>query len=286
MPEISNPYSHTSPTQKAIPPFPAIVTVFSGDGLRGTRAAVYQCAQRPLMGPMAETSLQRLEEACCFLWPADGRVQLLCFNNGVAVSFCGHGLLAGASLWEANYSLPGQIDSNGVTYGIFRGQDDHLWLRAPRITTTGVSLGKQQARWFDVPPTACAIAGDENGYWIFQWPDGFDLASLAVDLEAIRRHTKRAVIATCATGAGASDLVLSRYFAPQYGKDEDAVTGSAAVVLGDYWGARSLSIIQCSPQGGRMEVRVDDRHVTIGGRVHINGNNLRDSTTELCSKVT
>jgi predicted PhzF superfamily epimerase YddE/YHI9 len=120
---------------------------------------------------------------------------------------------------------------------------------------------------FDRNSSLAAVAGGESGYWVLRWPDGFDLARLRPDLRAIARSTGRAVIATAAGGDGDARL---RYFAPQYGNDEDTVTGSACVVLADFWRDRlgdTLTFVQQSPRGGSVRTRHLGDSVEIGGRI-------------------
>ena len=77
-------------------------------------------------------------------------------------------------------------------------------------------------------------------------------------------------------GDGAPHAVLSRFFAPWAGIDEDPVTGSAHSVLGPYWatrlgatrlGAAELACRQCSARGGELAVAVDWEE----GRVRVTG---------------
>ena len=61
-----------------------------------------------------------------------------------------------------------------------------------------------------------------------------------------------------APGSGDCDLV-SRYFGPWVGIDEDPVTGSAHCVLAPYWavlmGKHQMRAQQASRRGGAMTVR-------------------------------
>jgi PhzF family phenazine biosynthesis protein len=76
----------------------------------------------------------------------------------------------------------------------------------------------------------------------------------------------------CLQGAGGQEYdLLSRFFAPWCGIDEDAVTGSAHAVLGPYWAERlgrvALSARQCSRRGGDLQLSVDweQRRVEVAG---------------------
>ncbi|MHA7833558.1 MAG: PhzF family phenazine biosynthesis protein, partial [Algiphilus sp.] len=62
---------------------------------------------------------------------------------------------------------------------------------------------------------------------------------------------------------------VSRFFAPRYGIAEDPVTGSAHCTLGPYWRERLGKAIllgeQRSPRGGRVQCRVGNTRVQLGG---------------------
>lgn len=85
---------------------------------------------------------------------------------------------------------------------------------------------------------------------------------------AVTGDELRGVIVTC-HDAGSGYDVLSRFFAPWLGVNEDPVTGSAHCVLGPYWkkllGRDGLSCRQCSKRGGNLLMRVDP----LQSRVHL-----------------
>jgi predicted PhzF superfamily epimerase YddE/YHI9 len=94
-----------------------------------------------------------------------------------------------------------------------------------------------------------------------------EVAALRPDFAAIRRVEGANAIAT-APGRDDVDFV-SRYFAPNYGVDEDPVTGSAHCVLTPYWAARlgkeQLKARQISARGGELTCILRDGRVTIAG---------------------
>jgi predicted PhzF superfamily epimerase YddE/YHI9 len=94
-----------------------------------------------------------------------------------------------------------------------------------------------------------------------------DVAALRPDFAAMRRVKGADAIAT-APGRAGVDFV-SRYFAPNYGVDEDPVTGSAHCVLTPYWAARlgkeQLTARQISARGGELTCTLRGDRVTIAG---------------------
>jgi predicted PhzF superfamily epimerase YddE/YHI9 len=97
------------------------------------------------------------------------------------------------------------------------------------------------------------------------------------DVARLRHVETRGVIVTAlatpasagAASAGPRYDVVSRFFAPRVGLDEDAVTGSAHCAIGPYWGARlgrtTLVAYQASARGGTLTVRLDGSRVKLSG---------------------
>jgi len=250
-------------------------TVFADPALTGTRATVWLTGKRPRAELMARLAAVDPHEACCFTWRERGRVRALCFNDGVRVRFCGHGLLAcAAARWQVDGPVQA-MDSGAAVYPVQREAPDFFWLATSRIRCLTEALPPRD--WFDIAPQSAALAGGDAGYWILRWPLGFDLVRLRPGLDAICRSTHRAVIATAEAGRGADHDIVVRYFAPQYGKEEDTATGSAAAVLGAFWNRPALVALQLPGdrirrdgdrrRGGRIRVHTAGEEIRIGGTV-------------------
>jgi PhzF family phenazine biosynthesis protein len=96
-----------------------------------------------------------------------------------------------------------------------------------------------------------------------------DVRAVKPDFARLRQVETRGVIVTAPSATPGYDVV-SRFFAPSVGLDEDAVTGSAHCALGPYWGERlgrtALRAYQASARGGTVQVRLDGTRVRLGGR--------------------
>jgi PhzF family phenazine biosynthesis protein len=101
-------------------------------------------------------------------------------------------------------------------------------------------------------------------------PDEASVRALAPDPAAVRALGSRAVLVTARADADQPYDVVSRFFAPGSGIDEDPVTGSAHCALGPYWAARlgtdTLRCFQASARGGHVGVRVVGDRVELTGR--------------------
>jgi len=94
-----------------------------------------------------------------------------------------------------------------------------------------------------------------------------DVAALKPDFAAMRRVPGADAIVTAPGGDG-TDFV-SRYFAPNFGVDEDPATGSAHCVLTPYWaerlGKRQLKARQTSMRVGELLCTLKGDRVTLAG---------------------
>lgn len=99
-----------------------------------------------------------------------------------------------------------------------------------------------------------------------------DVLSYEPNHFAIRRVPRRGIILT-APGYDNYDVV-SRCFYPEFGVDEDPVTGFAHTLLGPYWSKRlgksNLLCRQASRRGGDVEVHYDKgERVLLSGRARL-----------------
>jgi predicted PhzF superfamily epimerase YddE/YHI9 len=225
------------------------------------------------------------QDTCCFTWNSDNAIQVRCYRRGQYITFCGHGLLACANLWKQLTAVPSTtieevtLRTRDQEYSAV-WRDGKVWLRAPRIYCEKTELPDDIEQWFDVTPERSALAGD--GYRIFEFSRGVDIANIRVNIERLASED-RAIIVTQAlvdsqtTQEGDLDSkpwsYQLRYFAPKFGIEEDSATGSANAVLADYWTKAGLKppfhVHQCSSGGGELfgDVDRDDAHVLISGNV-------------------
>tara|TARA_R110002072_G_scaffold85210_6_gene192785 strand:- start:3252 stop:3968 length:717 start_codon:yes stop_codon:yes gene_type:complete len=210
----------------------------------------------------------------CWCWPvshgSDTAIAVRCYSTaGQLIQCCGHGLLAAAHSWQRQLQRDDLcLLMNGSVVPSWR-EGDATWLRFAGIRSHTCAVPDWVPHVFrgvDLP-TAAAVAGNEQGYLVLQWPDNFDLKGLTPPTVMVGEYTERALICTAARpqwGAGAIQL---RYFAPQYGVFEDAATGSAMRVLAHYWASRFSRLVahQASSAGGLLLSRYHPSHVDVGG---------------------
>lgn len=224
-------------------------------------------------------------------WPADALLQAIAAENNLAetaffvaagrhyelrwftptaeIRLCGHATLASAfvlfnCLDYAGDSISFQTRHSGELR--VRREGEMLWLDFP---------AQASAPCDDIPDPLRNGLGASPGEWrlgpnyMAVFESEADVAALAPDMRALVQLRDRCVIATAPADAADVDFV-SRFFAPNYGIDEDPVTGSAHCMLAPYWGQRldkpRLNARQISPRGGRLVCELAGERVHIGGQ--------------------
>jgi predicted PhzF superfamily epimerase YddE/YHI9 len=218
------------------------------------------------------------DTAQCQSWP-DSRseeplIAVRCYSTaGDLIQCCGHGLLAAAHHWQRRLQRRTvNLSMNGSRIASWC-EGDITWLRFNGMRTAHCAVPEwlQQVFSAAAPVQAAATGGDAHGYLVLQWPDGFNLQQLSRPGEVLSAFTERALICTSAQPEWGEGFIQLRYFAPQYGVDEDAATGSAMRVLAQYWSPRfqALTAYQCSPSGGLLKSRHTAACVEVGGRCSV-----------------
>ncbi|MCB9686434.1 MAG: PhzF family phenazine biosynthesis protein [Alphaproteobacteria bacterium] len=111
-------------------------------------------------------------------------------------------------------------------------------------------------------------------YWLAVYRDEDEILALRPDTGRLLRELKANVV--CTAPGREVDLV-SRFFAPASGVDEDPVTGSAHATLTPFWSERlgrtTLTARQLSRRGGALTCTLDGDRVWLRGdcRVYLRG---------------
>jgi predicted PhzF superfamily epimerase YddE/YHI9 len=242
----------------------SVVDAFTDTAFRGNPAAVCQlAAPAPDEWMQSVAAEMNLAETAFLVSRGSGEWDLRWFTPTVEVDLCGHATLAST----------------------------HVLGQAARFhTRSGVlSCAPAAGGWIEMDFPALpakAAAADAGLLRALGTPDVYTVATsrfdilvelasadavraLDPDLGALRALGARGVIVTAPGDTEGVDMV-SRFFAPGAGIDEDPVTGSAHCVLAPFWAARTgrtaLVGYQASPRGGTVRMRLDGDRVILGGR--------------------
>jgi PhzF family phenazine biosynthesis protein len=187
------------------------------------------------------------------------------FTPSTEVDLCGHATLASAFVLHQYEGYTGdtiRFHSRSGLLTVSRN-GEFLSLNFPADKLREVELSPELTAGLDPKPIK-AFRGKTDYLLVFQREQ--DIRDLRVDLSRLSRIDARGIIVTA---PGVEVDIVSRFFAPQSGIDEDPATGSAHTTLAPYWadrlGKTKLTAIQLSARRGWLECEL------LGDRVLITG---------------
>jgi len=190
------------------------------------------------------------------------------FTPAVEVDLCGHATLASAhALWEEGEVAAGEPIRFATRSGVLTAssRDGGIELDFP---ATPPRPAEAPAGLLEALAAEARWVGRSRFDYLVEVGSEQAVRELAPDLGRLRAIQTRGVIVTAA-GSPPFDLV-SRYFAPAYGVDEDPVTGSAHCCLAPFWsdrlGKAELLAYQASRRGGVVSTRLAGDRVALGGQ--------------------
>jgi PhzF family phenazine biosynthesis protein len=203
-----------------------------------------------------------------FVRPDERGYRLRWFTPSVEVDLCGHATLAAAHvLWE---------EGREVADGVIRFETKSGTLTAARHEALiELDFPATRPEPCEAPEGLLEALGSKGRKGVYksrfdylvELESADEVRRLAPDLQRLRALRVRGVIVT-APGDGGVDVV-SRFFAPGAGVDEDPVTGSAHCAIGPYWadrlGRSTLRCYQASRRGGHLIVHVAGDRVKLRG---------------------
>ncbi len=229
---------------------------------------------------LSETAfVQRLDDVA---WRDAQRLQLRWFTPLVEVDLCGHATLATAAvLFDELGSRPDVLAFETRSGMLAAHRDaDGIRLDFPADPPLPTELPEGIAEALGTPEIIGAHQAPSLGMLLLELEDADAVRGLRprfarLDQALVSANAKGLIVT--AQGEPPYDLV-SRFFAPTVGIDEDPVTGSAHTVLGPFWAhrlqRRRLHAHQDSHRGGSLYVEMlpRDRVALIGqARVVLEG---------------
>ncbi len=206
-----------------------------------------------------------LAETAFYIKDGD-KYQIRWFTPKTEVDLCGHATLATAFVLFNHENHQGDIihffsPRSGIL--TVSKQADLITLDFPTDTFSPVDLSDEILQCFDQKPQL-AFRGKTDLMLIFD--SETQIQNLKPSFDKIAKLDVRGVIVTA---KGDSADFVSRFFAPQAGIDEDAVTGSAHTTLTPFWAKRLnkpvLKAVQLSERKGFLQCRY------LGDRTQISG---------------
>ena len=220
---------------------------------------------------MAVAREMNLSETAFLVRQAEG-YQLRWFTPKKEVRLCGHATLASAHvLWETGALAAGNPALFDTLSGRLTARRAGEWIEMdfPARFQRQSELPAELQIALGAPRVQYAGMGTENAIWLIELEDEAAVRDLRPDFSALSSMPIRSVIVTARASTSGYDIV-SRYFAPAVGINEDPVTGSAHCYLTPYWteklGLPEISAYQASERGGELRLRLDGERVKICGQ--------------------
>jgi len=241
------------------------VDAFATHVFTGNPAAV--C---PLDSWLPDTVMQKIAEEnnlseTVFFVKNENGYHIRWFTPTIEVDLCGHATLASAYVIfeHLNYdqdeihfeSLSGPLSVKRCEFGYQLNFPKQAPVDCPIPDAAMAAFGRQ--------PIQCLKHQD----YIFVFDDEEFVKSVKPDMNVLKQLDMRGVVITCASEQ--YDFV-SRCFAPNYGIDEDPVTGATFTQLTPMWQDKlnktSLNAKQVSARGGEVHCQLDNDRVLISGK--------------------
>lgn len=242
------------------------VDAFTSQLFGGNPAAVV-----PLTEWLADDILQNiatennLSETAFFL-PIGEQYALRWFTPTAEVNLCGHATLATAHIIYKHLGYKkAQIQFS-----------THSGILAVEKTSSGYTMNFPTDQLEEALSMAKVL--EETGIYALSAYAGRDdllvevdsektVAQLNLDMSVVSKIAKRGLIVTA---QGETVDFVSRCFFPNYGIDEDPVTGSAHTTLTPFWahklGKNKLSARQISARGGAISCELQDDRTVLSGQ--------------------
>lgn len=199
-----------------------------------------------------------------------GTLSLRWFTPLVEVDICGHATLAAAHvLWQTGRLGPADVARFRTRSGVLTASPDAGWIELdfPAVACEPAVLAPAYLEALGVARAlSVCSAGPRH---VVQVESPGEVRSLAPDFRALGSLPGRGIAVTAASNGRPYDVV-SRYFAPWVGVDEDPATGSVHCALAVFWSSRlgrtELLAHQASPRGGVLRLRLEGARVRLGGK--------------------
>ena len=248
----------------------AILDSFSDQPFSGNPAGVCLLENSISQDLMQQIAMEmNLSETAFVERTADPKVfSLRWFTPAVEVDLCGHATLASASwMFHEGWVKPEETIHFQTRSGILSvtKKGEGVCMDFPLISTSEDTHPDHVTTLFGATIKQAARL---RGNWIFELEDEMAVRNLNPDFAVLASTSEEGFIVTAA-GSSEYDLV-SRYFGPNLGINEDPVTGFAHCALVDYWykktGKTSFKAYQASKRGGVLYLEKKGDRVLIQGK--------------------
>ncbi len=245
------------------------VDAFAEEVFKGNPAAVMPLDAWLDDGLLQAIAMENNLSETAYFVDIGGAYELRWFTPQVEVDLCGHATLAAAHVLFQHLGVTAEEVLFHTRSGDLRvrrsGARMTLDFPAADLVAVDVDIAVCNALGATASE-ALAPSSGASGALLYVYEFQQDIAGLEPDFAALLAASARSVIA-CAPGDDCD--VVSRFFGPSVGINEDPVTGSAHCSLVPYWAARlhknRLQCRQISARGGYLDCELSDGRVFMTG---------------------
>jgi len=205
---------------------------------------------------------------------AEDGYDLRWFTPKVEIQLCGHATLASAHvLWESGRLAAAEPARFHTASGLLTCENKDRWIHMDFPAKPIEPAGEVPAELIAALGLEPVTVGRNVFDYLVEVASEAEVRAASPDHGLLKTVPVRGVIVTARATTAPYDIV-SRFFAPGSGIDEDPVTGSAHCCLGPFWSARlgkdEILAYQASARGGSLRVRTNgDRVALIGQAVTV-----------------
>ena len=249
----------------------AVFQVFTGSKAQGNLAAVLLVSELPDL-PQHKNYQQRFKISnnmtvayVQYSSSSQSLYPIRWFQNDYQVKRCGHASLAAAALlYRLNKEDTVVFQSDIESFEVIH-EHHGFCLELPAI-----SLVELSTKRLPFVTQRASHTKREDGYLIVACFNSADVHNFSLTEPIQSALGQRALIVSALDSQNAGQIIF-RYFAPQYGVEEDQATGSAGPVLWEFWhriiNRSSIQCQQVSPRGGFFNILASGERVQVVGSV-------------------
>ena len=250
------------------------VDAFTSEPFRGNPAAVCLLDEEQPRAWLQNVASEMNLSETAFVVPRDGAFDLRWFTPTVEVPLCGHATLSSAHvLWETKSLLSDEDARFKTLSGELRAHrsGSAIELDFPAIEHEAAEMTAELRTALGIGARYVGLARVDEGdpTYLLELESEEQVRQLQPDFALLRRDVQACVIVTARSRSNGFDFV-SRFFAPNFGIDEDPVTGLAHCIMTPYWsqllGKTEMKAYQASHRGGEVGIRFTGDRVTLIGQ--------------------
>ncbi|NIY74565.1 PhzF family phenazine biosynthesis protein [Thalassospira sp. HF15] len=253
------------------------IDAFTDALFAGNPAAVVPLSSWLSDDVMQKIAMENNQSETAFFLPFEGDeadFHIRWFTPTVEVPLCGHATLASAFVIFNQLGFAGDLIRLQSQSGVLtaRRDGDAIVLNFPKQPIKREAVSQDVLNALDVlngavPVETFGVVSRDTDI-VIVYDDAAIVRNMRPDMSALGKLADRGVIVTAPGDKTGLDMV-SRYFLPALGIDEDPVTGYMHCVVAPYWAERlgqgNVIGYQASARGGVVACKID------GDRVHLKG---------------